>query len=131
MTSFVVALVVCLFVVLLIHRSIVSTRTYALVLALSREDAVEVVENCFERVAWVNTTGPGLINKARVNDSARTVIVSIDVIDRLSECEIRAWVSERKAIAGLTFSLGVLKPTQLRVRLRRHPAFVREVDRPG
>src|SRR5699024_236676 len=106
-------------------------RTFVLVLALPREDAVEVVENCFERVAWVNTTGPGLINKARVNDSSRTVIVSIDVIDRAGESEIRAWVSERKAIAGLTFSLGVLKPGHLRVRLRRHPAVVREAERPG
>ena len=130
MTSFIVAMIVCLFIALLIHRSIVSTRTYALVLALPPEDAVEVVESCFARVAWVNTTGPGLINKARVNDSARTVIVSIDVIDRADECEIRAWVSERKAIAGLTFSLGVLKPAHLRVRLRRHPAFVREAERP-
>jgi len=130
MTSFIVALIICLFVALLVHRSIVSARTYALVLALPREDAVDVVEDCFERVAWVNTTGPGLINKARVNDSARTVIVSIDVIDRAGGSEIRAWVSERKAIAGLTFSLGVLKPAQLRVKLQRHPAFVREVDRP-
>ena len=130
MTSFIVALIVCLIIVLLIHRSIVSTRTFVLVLALPREEAIEVVENGFERVAWVNTTGPGLINKARVNDSARTVIVSIDVIDRAGESEIRAWVSERKAIAGLTFSLGVLKPAQLRVRLRRHPAFVREAERP-
>src|SRR5699024_9874375 len=130
MTSFIVALLVCLIIVLLIHRSIVSTRTFVLVLALPREDAFEVVENCFERVAWVNTTGPGLINKARVNDSARTVIVSIDVIDRAGESEIRAWVSERKAIAGLTLPLGVLQRAQLRGRLRRHPAFVREAERP-
>lgn len=129
MTTIIVALIICLCIVLLIHRSIVSTRTYALVLALPREDAIDMVKECFERVAWVNTTGPGLINKARVNNSARTVIVSIDIIDRAGESEIRAWVSERKSIAGLTFSLGVLKPAQLRVKLRRHPAFVREVDR--
>jgi hypothetical protein len=128
MAAVIVTFVICLFLVLLIHRSIVSTRTYAVILALPREDAVEVVKANFERVAWANTTGPGDFNKARVNNSAHMVVVSIDIIDRDDGSEIRAWISERKQIAGLTFSLGVLKAAQLRAKLRRHPAFVREID---
>lgn len=128
MTTVIVTLVVCLFLVLLIHRSILSTRAYAVILALPREDAIDIIKANFERVTWVNTTGPGEFNKARVNNSAHLVVVSIDIIDRDESSEIRAWISERKQVAGLTFSLGVLKAAQLRAKLRRHPAFVREID---
>ncbi|WP_209373993.1 hypothetical protein [Brevibacterium renqingii] len=129
MSGAVIAAVVCLLaLLLLIHRTVVSKRTYGVVLDLSAEEAAAIVEAHFPRVTWVKTTGPGLINRARVNNSNRMLIVSIDVREHEECAEVRAWVSNRRSIAGLTVAVGALKALQIRNRLRRHPACLRDAD---
>jgi hypothetical protein len=127
MSGAVLAAVVCLLaLLLLIHRTVVSNRTYAVVLDLSAEEAAAIVEARFPRVAWVKTTGPGLINRARVNNSSRMLIVTVNVCEHEEGAEVRAWVSNRRSIAGLTVAVGALKALQIRNRLRRHPAYLRD-----
>ncbi|MGC3020851.1 hypothetical protein [Brevibacterium sp. FAM 24630] len=128
MSGAVVSAVVCLFLALLIHRSIVSKRTYGVVLDVPAAEAVAAVEPCFLRVTWANTAGPGLINKARVNNSRRMLIVSVTMCERDEGTEVRAWVSNRHSIAGLTYAHGALKALQIRNRLRRHPAYLRDAS---
>lgn len=126
-TLVIVVVLAFLILALFVHRNIVSTRTYSVMLGLSPAAAAAAVESCFTRVSWANTEGPGLINKARVAKGSRTLVVSADVIDRgpdssgSTTTEVRVWISNRNAIAGLTFSNGALKAAQVRTVLLRHP----------
>lgn len=139
MSTALAAVIICLILALFAHRNIVSTRTYSVVLGLSHGAATAEVEACFTRLTWANGNGPGLINKARVSKTGRPLVVSVDVICTGTGTgddgslvgdegphEVRVWISNRPAIAGLTFSNGALKAAQIRARLRRHPAYIRD-----
>lgn len=56
------------------------------------------------------------------------IVVSVDYIDQDNGGEVHIWISDCRAIAGLTFSFGVLIAANLLAKLRQHPALVREVD---
>lgn len=127
MSALVVVVVLAVILALAIYRNVVSTRSQSAVLALTPADAAAEIGAAFARVAWVNTAGPGGINKGRVAKSSRMLVISVDIIDcGDGTSEVRTWVSARKDIAGFTIANGALKASQLAARLRRHPACITE-----
>lgn len=127
MSTLVAIVVIAAILALAIYRNSVSKRSHSVVLGLSPAEAIAEVEAAFLRVTWVNTSGPGRINKGRVAKSSRMLIVSVDFADRGDgTAEVRTWVSDRKDIAGFTIANGALKAAQLAARLRRHPTCIVE-----
>lgn len=128
MSALVAVVVVTAILALAVYRNAVSKRSQSVVLALTPAEAAGEVKAAFARVAWVNTVGPGYINKGRVAKSSRMLVISIDIIDCGNDTsEVRMWVSARKdLIAGFTIANGTLKASQLAARLRRHPACIAE-----